>query len=325
MAGLGAAGVGGHLPALETLQDEGRVTIVGAADPDDARRALVGQQRSSLALFAHASALLDASPVDVLVVATEPSAHVAIAALAIARGVHVVCEKPLTAVAAEHDLLARAVASGDLALVLVEQYRFAKAWWQMAWCARVARLARCPFSMTVDIDRDGVDRRAVRPWREDVRSSGGLLGDHAVHFLGLARSLCPDVEPLAASRTWDGEDREQLTATVRVGSGTMRLRASTTSSARRTRVALRIGPWGMEWVDDDLVLAAAGRVLHRRRTGALSDRRHVDALYLPLYRDILDGLDDPAWRRRRTTETLAVSRVLLALLDMARHDDAQRR
>ena len=118
---LGIAGAGGvtqakWLPAIRRLQTMGEpLTICALADPDADTRSKVGMLTGA-ATYASAEVLLDDERPDLLLCFAADAAHAAIARSAIARGVPVLVEKPLTRDAQE----ARAIAElGSTAGVLV--------------------------------------------------------------------------------------------------------------------------------------------------------------------------------------------------------------
>lgn len=317
LAGLGGAAVRGHLPAIECVGSDDDVEIVAAADPDARRRAVVAAEQSRLRLFARTEAMLEAVEPDLLVIATEPSAHADLAALALARGIHVLCEKPVTLTRAEHRLLAGMCRSEPrLALVPVHQYRYSPTWAAICrWARRADRLG-IPFTLDVEIDRDGPDPHAVTPWRRTPAAAGGMLADHGVHFLALGWTISEDLEVLLGSRTVNGDRAERWSAAARVGGGRLEISLASDSAARGSRVELRLPSLAFNWRDQAGLLTLAGRRVHLRRVDALSDRNHVDELYVPLYHDLVRNLPDPAWRRRRTVEALGVTSALITLLEI---------
>jgi predicted dehydrogenase len=318
LAGLGAAALRGHMPALTRLEREGVLTLVGAADPDVDRRTVAGAEQPAVPLFPSAEAMIDAVRADLLVVATGPSAHAPIAVLGAKHGMHVLCEKPLAVTRAQHDQIAAAYQDHpSLGLVAVHQYCYAPMWISVARWARLADRLGIPFSCVVHVERDGTDRHAVSSWREDVPTSGGMLADHGVHFLALGYTISSDLEVLDVSRTRDRGCAERSAATVRLGSGTLELHVSAAAPTRRTRLSLRSGCILFEWNNETALLLAGKRIVHSWRAAPLSDRRYVDRLYVPLYRDLIGGLRDTSWRTSRTAEALTVGRVLVNLLEMA--------
>lgn len=320
LAGLGGASRRGHLPAIGRLESERKLKLVAVADPDVERRAAVASQRSGLAVFESSEEMLATTACDVLVIATEPAAHARLVALGVQQRRHVVCEKPLTLTQQQQQLLTTAYSEApDTALVGVHQYRYSPAWVSVSRWARAADRLRVPYSLIVDVERDRADPHAMSPWRADATSSGGMLADHGVHFLALGWTISGNLEVLQVSRQWDGPERERSSAVVRLGStGLLKLSVSTAAARRRTHVGLHSRGLRLSWSDSSTRLALGGRVVRRRRVEALSDRGHVDALYLLLYRDLVANLRHPRWCRRRTGEALAVGQALVALLASTR-------
>jgi predicted dehydrogenase len=317
LAGLGTAAVRGHLPALQRLQSEGRLTLAGAADPDASRRAVLSGELRGVPVFDSTEEMLATIRSDLLVIATEPSAHAALTLLGVRHRQHVLCEKPLT-VAREHQtLVASAYArEPELGLVGVHQYRYSATWTSMSRFARLVDRLGMPFELVVDVQRNGTDPHAASPWRRDIGASGGMLADHGVHFLALGRTINDDFQVLHTLRAWH-EDGERSVARVRFGTGVLELSVSARARARCTRAELHVAAFQLSWCDASVRLLVGRRTVARWRTDALSDRGHVDRLYLPLYRDLVEHLHEASWRKRHTAEALAVGAGLVALLELA--------
>ncbi|HEV3001197.1 MAG TPA: Gfo/Idh/MocA family oxidoreductase [Solirubrobacteraceae bacterium] len=317
-AGLGGAWTRGHLPAVVRLESERKVTLVGGADPDVQRRAILADRLPHVPGFASVDDMLASVDCDALVVATDPSAHAELIALAFRQGLHVICEKPLTVGWAQHELVARACAERvDLALVPVHQYRYSPQWMSIARWARCASVARIPFSLIVDLEREGTDSNAVSEWRADSSAAGGMLADAGVHFLALAWTIDRQLEVLGSARNSTSESRERAAAIVRLGHGVLAIQAWNGASIRRTRVELRTRSGSITWCDGSASVSVRGRSLRRRQVAALSDRTHVDALYVPFYRDVVRNIGNGSWRMHRTAEALGVGRALVTLLERA--------
>jgi predicted dehydrogenase len=316
LAGLGGAAFGGHLPALIRLQEDQLITLVGAADPDDARRDAAARILRRTPLFASAEEMLASGSSDILVIAAGPDSHAQLVALGVGHRQHVVCEKPLTLTSEQHRVVADSLADqGGLGLVPVHQYRYSPTWRFLCQSGRVADRLRLPFFFDADIRRNGSDHTAASPWRADIAASGGMLADHGVHFLALAWTISRDMEPIAAVRRSEGGGGEWAAAHLRLGSGQMRVHLSSAASGRSTRLDLRSSDLSISWHDSRAAVALKGRSLRRWQTAAISDRSHVNMLYASLYREVAGRLMDPRWRSLRTAEALTVNRALVSLLE----------
>ncbi len=98
--GLGEAARRLHLPACAGLEG---ATLVGACDPDPARREWARRHRGIRAVYDAALPLLAEQRPDVVVVATPPDSHRDLCLLALAHGAHVLCEKPFALTVAQAD------------------------------------------------------------------------------------------------------------------------------------------------------------------------------------------------------------------------------
>ncbi len=113
-------------------------------------------------------------------------------------------------------LRALAAAHPDLALATVHQYRFAPPW---RWIARAAAGAVSggePFSLHVEVERPGTDPLSAGGWRADPEHEGGILGDHAVHYLALFELLDAGCDVVSCHREGPG-GREVAAVEVRIG------------------------------------------------------------------------------------------------------------
>jgi predicted dehydrogenase len=318
IAGLGGAAARGHLPAIAVLGAGGAAQLACAADPDADRRAAAEALFPGLKTFGSAEEMLAAVEADVLVIATEPSAHARLAALGLRSGLHVLCEKPLALTCEEIGLVAAAREDHPgAALVPVHQYRFSPAWaWISSWL-RLACALRRRFELKVEVQREGTDKHAASGWRRDIEGSGGMLIDHGVHLLALAWTISRELEVLAVERASNGSG-ERSAATLRLGSGLLEIGLDAGATARRTRIEARLGGTSVVWSDAAVCLAIAGMPVLRREVEALSDRAHVDSLYVALYSRMIVNLGSPSWRQRRVDETMSIARTSVSLIEASR-------
>ena len=315
LAGLGAAAQRGHLPAIERHAAAGTMDLVAAADPDAVARDRTTRRLPRTPLFASADAMLAAVECELVVIAASSPSHVDLVAVALQRGAHVLCEKPLALTLAGYESVARAYARHPGAgLVSVHQYRYSPGWIAILRTARLAARMHLPFKVSADVERVGVDALAASPWRADVARSGGIFADHGVHFLALAWGIDCDLDVLAMARS-RREVGERASAFVRLGSGALALQLRTGAPDRHTSVLFEAGNVALTWSGATLALRVGPRLVFTRRVPDLADRAHVDALYHRLYDDIVQNLARASWRAQRSAETLVVGRALLELLD----------
>ncbi|HET7092079.1 MAG TPA: Gfo/Idh/MocA family oxidoreductase, partial [Thermomicrobiales bacterium] len=122
--GAGRWATEAHLPGL---RDCAGVRIDAVADIDRERSAAVAVRFGIPRVYESAQAMLDDTPLDLVVIATPDDAHAADAAAALCRGLHVLCEKPLATAVADAARLTRLAAEAGVVTRVGFATRFAPA------------------------------------------------------------------------------------------------------------------------------------------------------------------------------------------------------
>ncbi|HZB97892.1 MAG TPA: hypothetical protein VE219_04765, partial [Candidatus Sulfotelmatobacter sp.] len=165
--------------------------------------------------------------------------------------------------------------------------------------------------LEIVVKRPGTDPLSAGDWRGEADDQGGILGDHAVHYLSLCHQVDDSAQVVACHRC-GAAGRETAEVAVALGAGGASITLSYASTTRHNSVRLSLPGSGrcIAWVDDMLTVAKSRGGVYQRRVRALSDRRFVNELYSPMYRSLFDRIDDSSWRARCTGQTLAVARLL---------------
>jgi predicted dehydrogenase len=135
MAKLRIAGIGAgyfsrfHLEGWRDLADE--VDVVGWCDTDAERAQAIAREFVIPRVFTDAAAMLGTLAPALVDVVTPPPAHAALVALAHARGIPVICQKPLTPSWGESANLADAADRAGVLCVVHENFRF-QPWYREA-------------------------------------------------------------------------------------------------------------------------------------------------------------------------------------------------
>ncbi len=321
LVGIGSAATRAHLPALVSFEAAGAVAVVGVCDGDGARRDAVIASHPGARGFDENDEMLEATAPELLVIATPPSAHLGEMAAAVARGVHVLCEKPLGLSDSDVVTLAELAARHpELTLATVHQYQYARPWHWIARAAAGAVVAGEPFSLEARVERPGTDPLSAGGWRADPEHEGGILGDHAVHYLSLLHLLDHECEVVACHREGPG-GREVASLQVRVGAaGVASVHVSNAGTSRSNLIRLeRPGQClEMEWQNGAFAIAHNGRRSGPRAVESLSDRTIVNALYAPMYQQVIAHLGDLPRRSEEIGHTLGTARLLSAAIHLAR-------
>ena len=317
LCGLGTAALRAHLPALSRAEEAGAIRLVGVCDPDPGRCAEVSARTQGAGAHLDVEDLLERASPSLLVVASPPSAHVGAIEAAAVRGVDVLCEKPLGIRPGDREELDEIVAAHQgLLLATVHQYRHAAGWRAVARVASAATAAGERWRLHFEVERPGTDPLAAGGWRAAGDREGGILGDHAVHYLALCWGLDPGCRVTASHRS-GSPGQETASVRLALAGGDALIDVSYAGERRRNLVALEVPGRRLtvRWEDGLLTLTSPRRRLERR-LGALSDRQYVNDLYVGLYEELISALPDAAARGRLTAETLGVAALLSEALDL---------
>ena len=176
-----------------------RADLVAVCDPNEALAREVADAYGDPAIYADYDAMLAAESLDGVCIATPNRLHAPMARAAIARGLHVLCEKPLTLDTGEaRDLLARARTAGVTHAVNFSNrpnpaVRYVREQLDAGVLGRVYE-AHLTYLQDWLADAD-----APYTWRNSAAESGsGALGDIASHVLDRGRLFVGEVGAVSA-------------------------------------------------------------------------------------------------------------------------------
>jgi len=280
--GLGNVAVNGHLPGWEGCE---RAQIVAAADAIEPRLVEARWHLPKARLYTEVEALLASEPLDFLDICTPPGTHASITHLALQRGLHVLCEKPLVLSPDELRLVRRAQVESGRVLHTVHNWLYApiikKATdlilegqigtvrhisWQVlrrepsiSVGPALGSAEACPEPSRGGAAYDLRSASRTDNWRLDpAMAGGGILLDHGWHALYIIlRWLCQDPRTIAATLEkrahpeWPVED----TATVQLNfpEAVADIFLTWAASSRGNSAVIE-GTRGAIQVDDDILL-----------------------------------------------------------------------
>lgn len=172
--GIGAK----HLEAYAELPKLYAVRAVCDLDADKAQAAATQYGATAITRFADLLAMPD---LDIIDICTPPNTHRALIEQALAAGLHVVCEKPITGSLADVDAIERAAANARGTLSPIFQYRFGNGL-QKLKALQAEGLCGTPYLTTIETSwRREADYYAV-PWRGKWDTElGGCCLSQAIH------------------------------------------------------------------------------------------------------------------------------------------------
>ena len=196
IVGCGRIATSGHLPALAEIAPTGLGSLVAVCDTDRERAERVGRLAGVPHFLSFEETFGRAKP-DVVIIATLPPSHRALAIQALDAGCHVLCEKPIAMNLAEAVAMVAAADRNQRLLGICFEYRY----WDEAIYLR-QRIAAGEFGHVHFIRTwgGGVHELVRDPRRRQwATSGGGVLAHWTIHNLDLALWLLGHPDPLTAS------------------------------------------------------------------------------------------------------------------------------
>ncbi|GAC1318054.1 MAG: hypothetical protein NVSMB2_12500 [Chloroflexota bacterium] len=189
-----------HIPSF--LADP-RAAVVAVADRNVERATTVAGRFHIPAVYTEASQLLE-SKVDVVAICTPPQSHADIVEMALARGKHVLVEKPLAVGLAPAQRLLDTYATAGVKATVSHNFLFSRS--ARAAFERVSSGAAGEIVSVRGLQWSSEERR-LPSWYPQL--PGGLFYDEAPHLFYLVRAFAGELK-LASARAWDIQrDRPQ--------------------------------------------------------------------------------------------------------------------
>lgn len=189
-----------HLTAWRKLDE--RVRVVAVCDPDYDRAARRAEEFSIPKVYREAEAMFAAEAIDALDVASPRATHASWVDAAAARGIDVLCQKPMTPKLAEAEALVRRV-EGKLRLMVHENWRF-RPWYRelKRWITAgdlgdvlLARMSMITSGMLPDASgrRPSLERQPFMQHEERL-----MIAEVLIHHLDVMRYLCGELAVVGA-------------------------------------------------------------------------------------------------------------------------------
>lgn len=213
VVGCGQVSRVGHGPAIAA---DARAVIAACCDPDDANRRRFAKRFGVPRSFRRLDEMLDADPLDAVVIATPPMLHAEMVEACAERVPAILCEKPLAVTLEDCNRIIAARDRHDVLLQVGHSKRFETGFakirqWvrdgligpvhqiNIEWHYYLPDLHAGFVGWTLDrLQAWGIDlRKKYGMWRlEDSDSGGGDLFDHGPHYFDLLQFIFADVESI---------------------------------------------------------------------------------------------------------------------------------
>jgi predicted dehydrogenase len=319
--GFGNVAANGHVPAWRARPD---FHIVAVGDPDPERRALALALLPGVHTYSDAATLLRTEQLDFVDIAAPPVLHAPLMVAAANAGVHVLCEKPLTASIRDYHAVQAAVRRAGIVLYTVHNWKYSDAFRAVQRIIAGGTLGALR-AITFETARNGCAAATGDNWRMRAAvAGGGILVDHGWHafylLLAMANEAPQRIRAVLERRRYiDAEVEDSALCTVYFPSLTGEIRLTWAAAERRTCWRV-VGEDGELLVDDDrLVLRGQGSEHVQQLPTALSMGSHHPDWFAGVLDSFRTELDHPAARGANQSE----AEWCLRLLSLAYASGAQ--
>ena len=263
--GLGNVGFDVHLPAWMRRDD---VEIVAVADVDPARRAAVAARHPRIRWYDSPDALLSWEPLDFVDICTPPASHLPLIQTALAKGLHVLCEKPLVRSRDELAQVTQLATETGRVVHTVHNWHHAPIVRRVHELLQSGAIGQITAVVWQTLRTKPAGTAEPANWRLDEKvAGGGVLSDHGWHVFYLLCSWIGEPPTSVSARL---ETRRHTTAAVE-DTATVRVAFPhataeiflTWAADQRDNVATLIATEGRIELHDDTVVLRRGD--HERR------------------------------------------------------------
>jgi len=293
IVGFGFISGKGHLPAYLARKD---VEIAAVADLCPARLEAARAAAPGARLYGSWQELLQREDqLDFVDIATPPDVHAEIALAALARGFHVLCEKPLTTSTARALQMVEAARAHRRVLFPAHNYKHAPVVKFALQAIRGGRLGKVR-AVTLNTFRT-THAKGVPEWRTDWRrdrktSGGGIAMDHGSHSFYLtfawlgALPTQLTAKTLTLDQQWDTEDN--LNAVLTFPDGYAHCFLTWTAGVRKVIYSLQGTDGALVIDDDDWELTTGARSGKPKVERGVIESHWMDASHTQWFSSLFD-------------------------------------
>jgi predicted dehydrogenase len=320
IAGLGNIAVRGHVPAYNTDDWlKSHVAVTAVMDVVDEARATAAEHFPGARFHSSLSSLLASESIDFIDICTPPHTHAAIIRDCAAKGIHVLCEKPLTeSLATSLDVVSR-VKEARIIFVPCHQYKYSPLWSAMhdvITSGGIGEVTLAQFNV-FRLQADTGSAAWKPQWRTTKNlSGGGILVDTGAHyfyltqfFFGVPSNLTAVLRTLK-HREYGVED----TALVNLEYKDKIVQLNLTWAAdRRANSASVIGTKGSLLYDGARLCHVTGGEMREIPMPDVSDKSQYVKWYASLFREFFRRIEE----NNRSDDLLQEALTVMRLLDQS--------
>ncbi len=314
--GFGNIAEKGHWPTYAVSNE---VEIVAVVDSSPQRQLAAQKLKADLRGYVTFEHMLENEKLDFVDICTPPASHGKLAQTSIQRGLHVLCEKPLSLQSGEYQLLLKNVIKYDKTVFTVHNWKYAPIFQKAFEILRQGRIGpvwhvevftlRDTYCKGTPQGASSAAGKASEDWRQNRGiAGGGILIDHGWHAFYLLMNLVgAEPQKILAKMLLPPDDNnaleEAVQALVQFPEADAYVHLTWRAKMRRNNVSIQ-GQTGTLLINDDRLLLTtfAGKREEFSFPSALSAGSHHADWFKLLFPDFLEEIRNPELRGKNFKE-----------------------
>ncbi len=324
LLGFGHVAAEGHVPGWLARKD---IEIVAAADARPGRSTAFFETFPQGRWYTTVEDLLAKESLDFVDVCTPPASHAMIVRQALARSLHVLCEKPLVVSPIELRGLPALSAEKERAVVTVHNWRYAPAVVRIGEILSAGALGEIRRVRWQTLrNKPAASVGEADNWRVDpAQSGGGILVDHGWHalyvvsgWMGAApRTVAASLET-RKHHEWPIEDTADLFLVYPAASAEILLTWADPERSNRAEITGTRGVLRLDGGRLTLFDADGKRPKDEWTVPSLSEGSHHPDWFSGVIESFFDEVADAKWRGRNLAEATLCANVLALARESSR-------
>lgn len=314
--GLGNIATRGHVPAYADNEVSQHLRIVAVMDVVGQNREKAGEYLPRTKFYTDIRSLLDGEKLDFVDICTPPHTHADYIKACAARGIHVICEKPLTEKQETVDDVITSVRDAKIVFVPCHQYKYSPLWKSIHEIISSGELGDVTLAQfnVFRLHADSGTAAWNPEWRTNKKhSGGGILVDTGAHYFYLTNYLFGIPSSVSSIlRTLKHHDYGvEDTAIVTLEYPTKLVQINLTwAASSRSNSAFIVGTKGNLSYDGSRLIHASSAGSNEIPMPDVSDKKQYIGWYAALFKEFVKRVEEKNHSTDLVNEAAMVMRLL---------------
>ena len=298
IVGFGKIARTNHLRAFYDIRLNDKVIITSAVEIDDNIRETIKKEYTGINFYKTQEELFEKEKLDFIDITTPPKYHKSIIENALAKNVHIICEKPFTLSLDEADKLYHKINSSNILFVPCHQYKYSKVWSEFKKFINEMHDDTKVF-IQFNVFRSGADpglKTNDEPWRLNKEiSGGGILSDTGFHYLYLSNWLLQSPLKVTTINNNLSHPKNEIEDTSQVileyEKGTVQINLTWSFHSRRNEAKLISKNGSLFYNGEDFLTKNFDGFEEQIAVPNISDKSHYTGLYVDLFSEFVEAIE----------------------------------